>query len=101
MDKQLRVTLIQTRDRKPLVTVHNLPGESADLTPAQMRALAVALVAAADESEMQPMDSRHYARVKRSYDIATACGCRIGECESKTGHRCRMADEVRPGSGAQ
>jgi hypothetical protein len=26
-----------------------------------------------------------------------ACGCREGECESKTGKRCRMADEVKRG----
>ena len=31
---------------------------------------------------------------------AAGCGCQLGTCESKpTG--CRMAEEVKPGSGAQ
>lgn len=34
------------------------------------------------------------------HKAARDCGCRAGECESKpTG--CRMAEEVKPGSGAQ
>lgn len=69
MGKQLHVTMTRTHDSKPLATVHNLPGEGADLTPAQMRALATALLAAADECEARPMDKRHFLRVKRSYEL--------------------------------
>jgi len=67
MDKQLSALLTRTRDHKPLVTVCNLPGWDADMTPQQLRALATALCAAADESEAQPMNPKHFMRRKREY----------------------------------
>ncbi len=71
MDAKLGVTLTQTHDRKPLVTVHNLPGTDADLTPAQLRALAEALHTAANESEKQQMLG-YFRRQKRTYVITPA-----------------------------
>ena len=42
-----------TRDRHgvPLACVHNLPGDGADLSPAQLRRLAATLLIIADETE--------------------------------------------------
>ena len=34
------------------------------------------------------------------WNAAKGCGCREGECESKP-EGCRMAEEAKPGSGAQ
>jgi hypothetical protein len=47
MDKSLIVTQTRCRHGKPLVVVHNLPGEGAELRPDQLRALAKALTNAA------------------------------------------------------
>ena len=69
MDTKLEVLLTQTFDRKPLATVSNLPGLNADLTPAQIRALAAALCLAAEECELQPMSFKHFRQKKRLYDI--------------------------------
>lgn len=70
MDKQLNVLLTQTRDRKPLVLVRNLPGCEADMTPQQLRALAAVLCTAADECEAQPMTAKHFSQRKREYLLA-------------------------------
>jgi len=42
-----------TRDRHgaPLACVHNLPGDGADLSPAQLRRLAATLLIIADETD--------------------------------------------------
>lgn len=69
MNTHLNVLLTQTRDHKPLVTVCNLPGLDADMTPQQLRAVAAALCSAADESEAQPMNTKHFMRRKREYFI--------------------------------
>lgn len=69
MDKKLEVVLTQTFDHKPLVTVSNLPGPDADLTPSQLRALAVALCMAAEECELQPIGNKQVRQKKRIYDI--------------------------------
>jgi len=71
MDTKLEVILTQIFDRKPLVTVNNLPGLNADLTPSQIRALAAALCMAAEECELQPMGRKHFRQMKRMYDIMT------------------------------
>ena len=55
MDKELRVRHCTAHDGQPLAVVHNLPGEGAELRPVQMRALAHALLAAADECEGRPV----------------------------------------------
>ena len=51
MDTHLAVTFTRTFDRCPLAVVHNLPGQDADLFPWQLRALASALLQAADACE--------------------------------------------------
>jgi hypothetical protein len=73
MDKNLEVLLTQTFDRKPLVRLRNLPGESGDayLTPAQLRRLAAALIQAADESEAQPMGKRSFVERSRQYSLVS------------------------------
>ena len=68
----LEVLHTQTYDRSPLATLRNLPGNDADMTPAQMRALAAALEAAASECESRPMGKRHFLRVVKSYPMSRA-----------------------------
>jgi hypothetical protein len=70
MNNRLDVLLTQTRDRKPMASVRNLPGDDADMTPQQLRALAVALNSIADECEAQPMTPRHFNKRKREYLLA-------------------------------
>ncbi len=67
---ELTATLCQTRTRTPLVTV-DLPGVGADLTPAQLRALANVLVQIAADAERQPMEPRRYSRKQRHYPLTT------------------------------
>lgn len=69
MENHLNVVLTQTRDRKPLALVRNLPGCDADMTPQQLRALASVLCAAADECEAQPMNAKHFSQHKREYSL--------------------------------
>lgn len=71
MIKELVVTYTQTYHGQPLATVHNLPGGDADLTPAQMRGLAAALLAAADECETRPMGCRSFLRASREYPLSS------------------------------
>lgn len=51
MDKELQVILAQTYQRKPLAVVRNFPGLDAELTPAELRGLAGALTAVAEDCE--------------------------------------------------
>ena len=69
MDSTLNVTLAQTYKREPLAVVDNLPGQGAELTPAQMRGLAQALLAAATDCEAAPMGTRTYRRQRRDYAL--------------------------------
>lgn len=69
MDAQLEVILTQTRNHTPLVTVNNLPGQYADFTPGQLRALAVVLCKAADEADARHMGPKHFKQKRRLYDI--------------------------------
>ncbi|MFA6901448.1 MAG: hypothetical protein WC236_00025 [Gallionellaceae bacterium] len=70
MENNLNVLLTQTRDRKPLASVCNMPGCDADMTPQQLRALAAALRTAADECEAQPMSPKQFMQRKRAYSLA-------------------------------
>lgn len=67
MDKELQVTLGQTYQRKPLAVVRNFPGLDAELTPAELRGLAGALVAVAEDCERH--SGRHRIEVSYSTDI--------------------------------
>ena len=69
MNDRLYVTHCVGYDLRPLATVDGLPGGSADLRPAQMRALADALNAAADDCEAL-MGRRKKLREQREYWIA-------------------------------
>lgn len=74
MIAELEVLHTQTYDRRPLATLRNLPGNDADMTPAQMRALAAALEAAASECERRPMDRKHFSRTVRCYAMTQEKG---------------------------
>lgn len=59
-------------ERLPLATLRNMQGNDADMTPAQMRALAAALEAAASECELRPMDRKHFSRTLKRYPLTLA-----------------------------
>lgn len=65
----LTATLCQTYERKPLAVVDGLPGGCAELTPAQLRALADGLLRIAADAEAQPMAPRAYMRKRREYPM--------------------------------
>lgn len=50
--------LCQTRDGRPLATLEGLPGDGADLTPADLRALAAALLRVAADAEGRKLAHR-------------------------------------------
>ncbi|MBI2278183.1 MAG: hypothetical protein HYU74_12585 [Dechloromonas sp.] len=52
---------------QPLMTVANLPGQDADMTPCAARRLAAALIAAAAECEALLDHSRRYGPTRRDY----------------------------------
>ena len=70
MDKTLNVILCQTADGRPLATIRNFPGLDADLFPGQLRTLAAALLAAADDCDARPVDCKYFSTVKRSYRLS-------------------------------
>ena len=70
MRTHLTVVLTQTRLRKPMAVLCNLPGCDAEMTPQQLRALAAVLCAAADECEVQPMAAKRFSERKREYLLA-------------------------------
>ena len=51
MNRTLIVKHTKDRHGAPLACVHNLPGDGADLSPAQLRRLAATLLIIADETE--------------------------------------------------
>ncbi|MDP1647974.1 MAG: hypothetical protein Q8M01_07220 [Rubrivivax sp.] len=51
MSARLDVALAATSDMQPLAVVDGLPGGGADLSPADLRALAAALLRIADDAE--------------------------------------------------
>ena len=69
MDNVLHVRMTETRHGEPLATVRNLPGGDADMTPAQMRALAQALLAAATDCEARSIGKKHNIPAEREYGI--------------------------------
>ncbi len=42
-----------------------------------------------------PFDLRNAFRAGRADATLPPCGCRTGECESKAGKQCRIADEIK------
>jgi hypothetical protein len=67
MDKQLDVEITEAANGKPLAVVRNFPGLYAELFPAQLRALAEALVQAADDCE-KPLSQFRERNIK-AYDL--------------------------------
>lgn len=65
--RQLTIQLTRTKDKTPLAVIQNLPGGDAELQPAQMRALAAAILQAAEECEVQPMKDREFRPVTKNY----------------------------------
>lgn len=77
MNTTLRVVLCQTHDQKPLASIDGLPGDGAELTPAQLRDLAATLVRIANDAEARPMRPRTYRRHVGEYAVTserTNCG---------------------------
>ncbi len=70
--RTIRVALTETYRREPLAVVDGLPGDSAELTPAQLRALAAVLVRIADDCEARPLGGKHLRNVRREYEVETA-----------------------------
>jgi len=68
----LNVTLCQTHDRKPLASIDGLPGNGAEFTPAQARALAAALLRIAADAEARPMGAKAYMRKRCDYPLNPA-----------------------------
>lgn len=71
MSQTLNVKHTVTRHGAPLAVVDGLPGEGAELTPAQLRQLAAALQAAADECEILHDSTRRQIPVRREYPLAS------------------------------
>lgn len=69
MDKELQVIHTQTYDGKPLAVIRNFPGLDAEMTPAQMRAMAAALEAVAADCEKRPMARREFRRSEQRYPL--------------------------------
>lgn len=75
----LEVLLTQTRDRQPLVIMSHLPGNCAEMTPKQIRSLAAALIAAAEDCEKMPMGKRSFRSIKKYYPLAPDMRAAFGQ----------------------
>ncbi len=69
MTPSLKVKHTATRLGAPLAIIDQLPGDGAELTPAQLRQLAAALNAVADESELLSDTTRRRIPVRREYPL--------------------------------
>lgn len=67
--KILKVKHCRTHDGKPLATIDGLPGEMADLRPAQLRAYAAAMLTIADDCDARPMGPRTYREHRTEYAV--------------------------------
>lgn len=84
-----------------LAEVRRLTAEAAELRR-ERDDLVARLAEIEAQAPVQRSDCAGWAGVKFTLEAVRApCGCRQGTCESKADRRCRMADEVKPGSGAQ
>ena len=69
MNTSIRATLTRTHRGTPLAVLDDMPGEGAELTPAQLRALAAALTKIAADSEARPMTAKHFMPARREYAL--------------------------------
>jgi hypothetical protein len=67
--KTLKVKHCRTHDGKPLAIVDGLPGDMAELRPAQLRALAAAMLRIASDCEARPMGPRTYREQRTEYAV--------------------------------
>ena len=67
--KTLAVKHTATFKGEPLVCFSNLPGDGAELTPAQIRKLAAALLTIADDCDAHARSVRRYADRRREYPV--------------------------------
>jgi hypothetical protein len=70
MQIKLIATITQTRDRTPLASIRNMPGNDAEFTPDQLRDFARVLNLIADDSEAMPMKAKYFTPRNREYDLA-------------------------------
>jgi hypothetical protein len=70
MNTELTAVLCRTGTNEPLATVDGLPGGGADLTPAQLRALAAALNQIAADAEARPVKDKRFMNARREYRLA-------------------------------
>ncbi len=68
--RDLIVTHTTTFDGRPLAVVDGLPGGHAELSPAQLRAFAAALLTAATDCDSLPIHRKHGRRAVRIYPLA-------------------------------
>ena len=71
---ELTATLCQTFLRQPLAVIDGLPGGAAELTPAELRALADGLLRIAADAEARPMGARNYRPQRRAYRLGAGPG---------------------------
>lgn len=67
--KTLKVKHTATFKHAPLACIDEMPGDGAELTPAQLRQLAAALLAIADECEILHDTTRRHIPVRREYTV--------------------------------
>ncbi|MFY9479144.1 MAG: hypothetical protein WAQ08_15980 [Aquabacterium sp.] len=67
--KVLKVKHCRTHDGKPLASIDGLPGDMADLQPAQLRAYAAVMQRIADDCEARPMGPRTYRELSVKYTV--------------------------------
>lgn len=68
MITQITVTFARTRNGDPLMVIEDCPGPGVELLPARARALARALMAAADDCEAA-MREEHARRQQHTYTL--------------------------------
>lgn len=64
---ELIVKLTETRHKQPLAELQNLPGPGIEMTPAQMRQFADALVSAANDCEQRMLYKKRLGNEIKSY----------------------------------
>lgn len=67
--ENLEVTLTRDRFKKPLVTVESSIGNGMDASPGELRALAAALLRAADDADARPTSGRYFVLARRRYEV--------------------------------
>lgn len=69
MLKQLEIRLTEDRIKKPLVVIESSLGNGDAMYPEQLRAVAAALCAAADEADALVLSKKRSTNIKREYPL--------------------------------